>query len=170
MYYYPQQQQQQYIGNTVPYYMQQQQAQQAVAVQMLKGRPVSSIEEVRAAQIDFDGSLFVFPDIANKKIYTKQINLDGTASLKIYELNESSPNNPIQQTYVTKEEFETVVEKLKTLIKEQQEKDKENNSVLNSLKNNNIKNEVQGTVLMSETVQHKPVSKPVSAQNSADIF
>ena len=26
----------------------------------LKGRPVSSIEEVRAAQIDFDGSLFVF--------------------------------------------------------------------------------------------------------------
>ena len=170
MYYYPQQQQQQYIGNTMPYYMQQQQAQQAMAVQMLKGRPVSSIEEVRAAQIDFDGSLFVFPDIANKKVYTKQINLDGTASLKIYELNESSPNNPIPQTYVTKEEFETVVEKLKILIKEQQEKDKENNSILNSLKNNNVKNEVQGTVLMSETVQPKSVSKPVPAQSSADIF
>lgn len=42
-------------------------------------RPVSSIDEVRAASIDFDGSVFYFPDLANKKIYTKQINMDGTA-------------------------------------------------------------------------------------------
>ena len=49
----------------------------------LKGRPVSSIEEVKAAQIDFDGSLFIFPDIANKKIYTKQINLNGVAELNV---------------------------------------------------------------------------------------
>jgi hypothetical protein len=42
-------------------------------------RPVSSIEEVRAASIDFDGSVFYFSDLANKRIYTKQINLDGTA-------------------------------------------------------------------------------------------
>ena len=34
-------------------------------------RPVSSVEEVRAYPIDFDGSIFYFPDIANKKIYTK---------------------------------------------------------------------------------------------------
>lgn len=39
----------------------------------LKGRPVSSLEEVRATGIDFDGSVFYFPDIANKRIYTKQI-------------------------------------------------------------------------------------------------
>ena len=50
----------------------------------LKGRPVASFEEARAAQVDLDGSLFVFPDIGNKKIYTKQINLDGTATLKTY--------------------------------------------------------------------------------------
>ncbi len=37
----------------------------------LKGRPVSSIEEARAQSIDFDGSVFYFPDIANKRIYTK---------------------------------------------------------------------------------------------------
>lgn len=48
----------------------------------LKGRPVSSLEEARAAAIDFDGSVFFFPDLANKRIYTKQINLDGTASMK----------------------------------------------------------------------------------------
>lgn len=52
----------------------------------LKGRPVSSIEEVKAIPIDFDGSIFIFPDIANKQIYTKQINLDGTASINVYEL------------------------------------------------------------------------------------
>ena len=57
-------------------------------LQGLKGRPVSSLEEVRATGIDFDGSVFYFPDLANRRIYTKQINLDGTASLNMYELKE----------------------------------------------------------------------------------
>lgn len=35
--------------------------------------------------IDFDGSVFYFPDLANNKIYTKQINMDGTSSLYVYE-------------------------------------------------------------------------------------
>ena len=82
----------------------------------LKGRPVSSIDEVRAAQIDFDGSLFVFPDVANKKIYTKQINLDGTASLNCYALQEIVQPQP--QTYVTKEEFDAVVAQLTSLLEE----------------------------------------------------
>ena len=47
-------------------------------------RPVSSLEEVRASAIDFDGSVFYFPDAANKTIYTKQINLDGTALVNMY--------------------------------------------------------------------------------------
>jgi hypothetical protein len=54
----------------------------------LKGRLVSSLEEARASSIDFDGSVFNFPDLANKQIYTKQINIDGTASLYVYELRE----------------------------------------------------------------------------------
>lgn len=53
---------------------------------MLKGRPVSFLEEARATTIDFDGSVFFFPDVANKRIYTKQINMDGTASLNMYVL------------------------------------------------------------------------------------
>lgn len=52
----------------------------------IKGRPVSSIEEARAISIDFDGSVFYFPDLANRRIYTKQINMDGTASLNVYDL------------------------------------------------------------------------------------
>ena len=54
----------------------------------LKGRLVSSFEEARASSIDFDGSVFYFPDLANRRIYTKQINIDGTASLYVYELRE----------------------------------------------------------------------------------
>lgn len=86
----------------------------------LKGRPVSSIEEVRAAQIDFDGSLFVFPDVANKRVYTKQINLDGTASMKIYTLVENTLPTP---SYVTKEEFDSTIEALKESLTKAKEQD-----------------------------------------------
>lgn len=49
------------------------QQQQLSPIQYLKCRPVSSKEEARASQIDLDGSLWVFTDVANDKIYTKQI-------------------------------------------------------------------------------------------------
>lgn len=80
----------------------------------LKGRPVVSIEEARAAQIDLDGSLHIFTDIGNKKIYTKQINLDGTATLNIYNLQEQ---NPIEQVeFVTKAEFNEEMNKMQSLL------------------------------------------------------
>ena len=80
----------------------------------LKGRPVTSLEEARAAQIDFDGSVFFFPDIANGKIYTKQINLDGTATLLMYELKEIPVTEP--PNFVTREEFENTITQLKNLL------------------------------------------------------
>ena len=80
----------------------------------LKGRPVASFEEARAAQVDLDGSLFVFPDIGNKKIYTKQINLDGTATLKTYSLIENE--SQIAPEYVTKEEFNTALALIQTIL------------------------------------------------------
>ena len=83
-------------------------------------RPVSSIEEVRATSIDFDGSVFYFPDLANRKIYTKQINLDGTAQLNMYELKEIPPvmEQPIVDTskFVTRGEFEDLVNRLKNFL------------------------------------------------------
>lgn len=79
----------------------------------LKGRPVSSLEEVRAAQIDFDGSVFIFPDFANNRIYTKQINLDGTASLNMYCIAEIPT---IESQYVTKEEFNNTLQDLKKTL------------------------------------------------------
>lgn len=80
----------------------------------LKGRPVASIDEARASIIDFDGSVFYFPDLANKRIYTKQINLDGTASLFMYELKEIPVESEITSNqYITREEFEAVIKQLR---------------------------------------------------------
>jgi uncharacterized membrane protein YcaP (DUF421 family) len=45
----------------------------------LRGHPVSSLEEVKATSIEFDGSIFYFPDIANKRIYTKTVDNSGIA-------------------------------------------------------------------------------------------
>ena len=80
----------------------------------LKGRPVSSIEEARASSVDFDGTVFYFPDLANKCIYTKQINLDGTATLLMYELKEIPV--PSQPNFITREEFESTIAQLKNLL------------------------------------------------------
>lgn len=85
----------------------------------LKGRMVSSLEEARATSIDFDGSIFYFPDVANKRIYTKQINIDGTATLCMYELRETPREEsfsgfvPSVEKFVTREEFERVLAELR---------------------------------------------------------
>lgn len=106
-YYYPNQPQQAYAPRQVSYEMPQQ--------NLLKGRFVSSVDEVRAAQVDFDGSVFVFPDMANKKIYTKQIDLNGNVKLEEYDWV------PIEKTaavgdFVTKQEFEETMAKVKEAI------------------------------------------------------
>ena len=97
-------------------------------VPMLKGRPVSSIEEAKAAAIDFDGSVFYFPDLANKRIYTKQINLDGTATMSMYELKEM----PVPQmmsseaAFITREEFEEALAQIRASIPAVSEVPKQN--------------------------------------------
>lgn len=81
---------------------------------LIKGRPVVSIDEARAAQIDLDGSLYVFPDIGNKKIYTKQINLDGTATFNVFELAPQallSAEEP--KDYVTKTQLDAILAEFK---------------------------------------------------------
>lgn len=85
---------------------------------MLKGRLVTSIDEVRATPIDFDGSIFYFPDVTSNRIYTKQINMDGTASFKVYELRVTpiEPTVPTNVNYVTREEFEAALAQIKQAL------------------------------------------------------
>ena len=86
---------------------------------VLKGHPVSSIDEARAANIDFDGSITFFPDLNNKKIYTKQIQMDGSLAFNVYELKDIviPPKEEIKQKeYVTRDEFNELLVLLKENI------------------------------------------------------
>lgn len=74
---------------------------------LLKGRVVTSIDEVRGAMIDLDGGIHVFPDPGNHKIYTKQINLDGTSTVNTYSLDPPGGLEPHQA--VDRAEFESTV-------------------------------------------------------------
>lgn len=108
---------------------------QPVQPAVLKGRAVTSYDEAKAAMIDLDGSVYIFPDINNKVIYTKQINLDGTASLNTYALvpvQNSSPQEPgspnpsqnlglninplLQEIASLKDDFRTLREEVKSYV------------------------------------------------------
>lgn len=122
-------------NNNYPNYYQQSRSMAQPSIYGLKGRPVSSLDEVRATSIDFDGSIFFFPDLANKRIYTKQINMDGTAVLNMYELKEipaSQPNVPIGD-FITRQEFEEAMATIKNALLQQQSQtvDRPKSDILN---------------------------------------
>ena len=101
-------------GKKVYNYYQQQPTTSFKSPLMLKGHPVSSLEEVKATSIDFDGSIFYFPDIANKRIYTKAVDIStGIATLNMYELK-PLPQEVIPDTseYITRTEFEQAIAQL----------------------------------------------------------
>ena len=120
-------QMEQQYGTYQPNNYQMQNVQQMGTMQVLKGRPVSSYDEAKASMIDLDGSLFVFPDIANKRIYTKQIMLDGSAELKVYVLQDGTGSDVKHESveekegYVLKRDFDKAVGDLKKQIKELRE-------------------------------------------------
>ena len=102
----------------------------------LKGRLVSSLEEARATSIDFDGSVFYFPDLANKRIYTKQINADGTASLLMYELKELPVDKEqvvsiSTEQFITREELERVLADFRQSLAQPTEPGPQKKEILN---------------------------------------
>ena len=113
------------MGNNINPYLQYQYPQQNNRSQYyenqynnfgLKGRQVSSIDEVKAMTIDFDGTIFYFPDLANNRIYTKQVNpMNGMAQMQVYELKEQpvSTTPPQNNNYITREEFEKAIAELR---------------------------------------------------------
>lgn len=133
---------------------------------ILKGRAVTSIDEAKAAMIDLDGSVFVFPDIANKKIYTKQINLDGTASLNVYGLEEPIINSQPKVeniSMVTKEEFDNVVTQLTNHIKILEQK-------LNSEVINNVQSYANNDVSNAKPVNEQPFIQEGKKWTTKEIF
>ena len=133
---YMQAQQRGYPYSQQPQYPQQMgQMNQPMQPAVLKGRAVTSYDEAKAAMIDLDGSIYIFPDINNRVIYTKQINLDGTASLNTYTLTpiqnsppqepgsndfrqnlESAINPLLQELAALKDDFRTLREEVKSYV------------------------------------------------------
>lgn len=104
------------------YQPQSQQVKPPIQQGFIKCRAVTSIEEARASMIDLDGSINVFVDAGNKQIYTKQINLDGTATLNTYKLVENTtPISSLEpEIYVKQEELESVCRNFTAQISELQ--------------------------------------------------
>lgn len=77
-------------------YMQQQYAQQSNQQMGNGGQqaiiPVASIEEVRSHPVDWSGATNYFIDNVNKRIYTKQLNLNGVPEVNTYVLDNSIIN------------------------------------------------------------------------------
>lgn len=71
---------------------------------VLKCMAVTSIDEAQGTMIDLDGSVTVFADLSNGKIYTKQIGMDGKAILNTYELQRPKP--PVADA--TEERFQRI--------------------------------------------------------------
>lgn len=99
--------------------MQQQQAyrtmppQPAMPMYGIKGRPVTNIEEARAAQIDFDGSMSYFPCPAERKIFAKGLDLNGNPVFEVYQL----VNGNVQQqpNYVESSAFMALQQRVEQL-------------------------------------------------------
>ena len=95
----------------LPQMMQQQFPQIPQQMCGLKGRLVSSLDEVKAIAIDMDGSETYFPHPASNSIYTKSIDNSGNSVIKHYVLEENaSPKiDPV------KEELDGLKHKLEDL-------------------------------------------------------
>lgn len=83
-----QQQQQQMYQQQMPTMIPPAQPNAYPPVQQIKGRPVTSIEEARAAQVDLDGTSTYFPAPAEGKIYEKLIGMDGLPIFRVYQLQQ----------------------------------------------------------------------------------
>lgn len=99
--------------------MQQQQVyrpmppQPAIPMYGIKGRPVTNIEEARAAQIDFDGSTSYFPCPAERKIFAKGLDLNGNPVFEVYQL--VTGNVQQQPAYVESSAFMALQQRVEQL-------------------------------------------------------
>ena len=86
--------------------------QPAMPMYGIKGRPVTNIEEARAAQIDFDGSTSYFPCPAERKIFAKGLDLNGNPVFEVYQLVNGNVQQP---AYVENSAFMALQQRVEQL-------------------------------------------------------
>lgn len=74
---------------------------------------VTCIDEAKAVQIPLDGSVTVFVNVQNGEIYTKQLDNNGLADLKLYRRIQNVAQQNVQ--YVPVQDFNALTEKVKML-------------------------------------------------------
>ena len=77
--------------NPYAYGAYQQRPSQPTTAPYLKGRVVTGIDEVRASQVDLDGSVTYFASPAEARIYAKGIDMQGLPYIQVYELQKAQP-------------------------------------------------------------------------------
>lgn len=81
--------------------------------QIMKGRIVASLDEVKAAQIDLDGSFTYFHCPAENCIYAKAIDINGMPVIQTYKLSNDQAAAP--KRYADAETVEALQQKVTSL-------------------------------------------------------
>lgn len=75
----------------------------------LNGKVVDSVDTVKGMDINLDGSVSYFPLADGTKIITKQLNMDGTSKMVVYE----QVKEDIKEVkYVTSDELDKAIKKI----------------------------------------------------------
>ena len=82
----------------------------------LKGRVVTGLDEAKAAQIDLDGSSYLFPCPAEGKIYEKSIDLNGLPVFRVYQL--VNPQEQKKPVYAEKNSVDNLIQRVDKLEKQ----------------------------------------------------
>lgn len=75
----------------------------------LNGKVVDSVDTVKGMDINLDGSVSYFPLADGSKIVTKQLNVDGTSKIVVYE---QVKENIKEVKYITSDELDKAIKKI----------------------------------------------------------
>ena len=75
----------------------------------LNGKVVDSIDTVKGMDINLDGSVSYFPLADGSKIVTKQLNMDGSSKMVVYE---QVKENIKEVKYITSDELDKAIKKI----------------------------------------------------------
>lgn len=80
--------------------------------QGLLGEVVESLDVVKALSYPLNGSVSYFPTSDGTRIFTKQLQLDGSVKISTYMLEQPKEETIEQPKYATKEDIESIFKKL----------------------------------------------------------
>lgn len=75
----------------------------------LNGKVVDSVDTVKGMDINLDGSVSYFPLADGTKIITKQLNMDGSSKMVVYE---QVKENIKEVKYITSDELDKAIKKI----------------------------------------------------------